>query len=170
MKMLQKAGTAQEKIHEATSAISCFQKALRSNIDDSACWEALGDAYMARGSYISALKTFQKAAELNPGSIYPAYQIATIKQLLGEFRQAVEAYENLLTHSPDYLPALKGLLTFRICPQEFKLGSILPLHCFVYHFQPPIPGMKVYESIHQLQLHANSVAIISFKYFIDGIL
>ena len=109
MKMLQKSSTTQEKTREATLAISCFQKALRGSIDDSACWEALGDAYMARGSYMSALKTFQKAVELNPGSIYPVYQIAAIKQLLGEYRQAVEAYDNLLIHTPDYLPALKGL-------------------------------------------------------------
>ena len=38
-----------------------------------------GDAYMARGSYTAALKTFQRATELIPQSIYLAYQIAPIK-------------------------------------------------------------------------------------------
>ena len=109
LKMLQKSSSPQEKTQAATLAIASFQKALRSNMDDNASWEALGDAYMARGSYMSALKAFQKAVQLNAQSIYSIYQIAAIKQLLGEYRQAVEAYENLLVHTPDYLPALKGV-------------------------------------------------------------
>ena len=143
MEMLQKVCTAQEKTQEATSAISCFQKALRDNINDSACWEALGDAYMARGSYMSALKTFQKAAELNSGSIYPVYQIAAIKQLLGEYRQAVEAYENLLIHSPDYVPALKGpftpLLKIQTSLMLYLFHSLLLLLLLVF-FNFPDPN------------------------------
>ncbi len=36
--------------------------------------ECLADAYLNRGSLIASLKSFNKAIELNPDSIYAAYQ------------------------------------------------------------------------------------------------
>ena len=35
------------------------------------CWECLGDAYLARGSYNSALRTFKKALEVSFNSAVP---------------------------------------------------------------------------------------------------
>ena len=43
------------------------------------CWESLADAYMARGSYTSSLKSYQKSLSLNSNSIYSQFQIANIK-------------------------------------------------------------------------------------------
>ncbi len=37
-------------------------------------WECLADAYMNRGSLTASLKSFNKAFELNPDSVYAAYQ------------------------------------------------------------------------------------------------
>jgi superkiller protein 3 len=68
-----------------------------------------GEAYIARGSYSAALKAVQRAAELNPQSTYSSYQIASIKQIMGENAEAVIAFEALLKQTPDYVPALKGL-------------------------------------------------------------
>ena len=68
-----------------------------------------GDAYMARGSYSAALKAFQRAFELNANSIYSSYQIASLKQIMGEYSEAVVAFEVVLGQRPDYVPALKGL-------------------------------------------------------------
>jgi superkiller protein 3 len=45
----------------------------------SLCWESLGDAYMVRGAYTAALKSFQKVLELNPKALYGAIQVASIK-------------------------------------------------------------------------------------------
>lgn len=43
------------------------------------CWESLADAYWARGAHTSALKSYQRALELSPGSLYPMIQLANIK-------------------------------------------------------------------------------------------
>lgn len=42
-------------------------------------WESLADAYLARGAHTSALKSYQRALELNPESLYPLIQLAHIK-------------------------------------------------------------------------------------------
>lgn len=44
-------------------------------------WEALADAYLARGANGSALKSYQRVLDLRPGAFYPALKIATIKQV-----------------------------------------------------------------------------------------
>ena len=74
-----------------------------------------GDAYMARGSFSSALKAFQRAAELDPDSIYAAYQSASIKQILGDYSEAIVQFESLLDQTPEYIPALKGLADTLFC-------------------------------------------------------
>lgn len=45
------------------------------------CLETLGDAYFARGAYTSAIKTFQRALEVNVGSLYSQIRIASIQQV-----------------------------------------------------------------------------------------
>lgn len=75
----------------------------------------LGDAYLARGSFSAALKAFQRAGELDSTSVYSEYQKASIKQILGEYEEACAAFELLLSRTPDYIPALKGLAETIFC-------------------------------------------------------
>lgn len=42
-------------------------------------WESLADAYLVRGAHMSALKSYQRALQLSPGSLYPMIQLANIK-------------------------------------------------------------------------------------------
>lgn len=42
-------------------------------------WESLADAYWSRGAYRSALKSYQRALDLCPGSLYSMIQVANIK-------------------------------------------------------------------------------------------
>ncbi|KAK9737501.1 Tetratricopeptide repeat [Popillia japonica] len=90
-------------------AIDSFRLVIRLNSKNSFCWESLGDAYIARGSYSSALKSYQKAAELNPSSIYPQLQIATVKQILGQLAEGRSDFEILIKENRSYVPALKGI-------------------------------------------------------------
>lgn len=83
--------------------------ALRADPKDSNCWECLGEAYLSRGGYTTALKSFMKASELNPNSIYSAYKIASIKQILGTFKEAATEYQQIVKKSGEYVPALKGI-------------------------------------------------------------
>lgn len=42
-------------------------------------WESLADAYLIRGAHTSALKSYQRALQLTPESLYPLIQLANIK-------------------------------------------------------------------------------------------
>ncbi|XP_013407175.1 tetratricopeptide repeat protein 37 isoform X1 [Lingula anatina] len=102
-------GLHQLKHMEPTAAIASFQCALRADSNDRHCWECLAEAYATRGSYTAALKAFTKVAEMSEDNMYGLYQIASIKQTLGLYAEAVLEYRAILTKSPDYVPALKGL-------------------------------------------------------------
>lgn len=84
-----------------------LQAALRADPQDWVCWECLGEAYLNRRSFTSALKAFAKAQLLNPSSIYSLYQTAAIKQTLGKFKEAAAEYLQIIARE-DYVPALKG--------------------------------------------------------------
>ncbi|XP_031551877.1 tetratricopeptide repeat protein 37-like isoform X1 [Actinia tenebrosa] len=96
-------------------AINCFQSSLRADPKDSHCWECLGEAYMSRGSHTAALKSFARASELDSSSVYSLYQIATIKQLLCVYDEAIKEYQMILDQQPGYVPALKGFGETHLC-------------------------------------------------------
>lgn len=60
-------------------AIDSLRYIVRSQPKNSHFWETLGDAYFARGSYTSALKSYGKAVELSDEHLYSLLQIANIK-------------------------------------------------------------------------------------------
>uniref|UniRef100_A0A8D2JD68 Tetratricopeptide repeat domain 37 n=1 Tax=Varanus komodoensis TaxID=61221 RepID=A0A8D2JD68_VARKO len=92
-----------------SQAVADLQAALRADPKDPHCWESLGEAYLSRGGYTTALKSFRKARELNPKSIYSIYKAAAIEQILGKYKEAIAEYQHILKKSDNYVPALKGL-------------------------------------------------------------
>lgn len=44
---------------------------------------------------------------LQPSSIYSLYQMASIKQILGRFKEAAVEYQQII-ETEEYVPALKG--------------------------------------------------------------
>nr|XP_029718671.1 tetratricopeptide repeat protein 37 isoform X2 [Aedes albopictus] len=90
-------------------AIAAFRTVIRYDVDNITAWEGLADAYMGRGSYTSAMKVFEKTAELKPDNPYPKLQLANIKNVLKQHRDAIPLFEGLLTSNDKYFPALKGL-------------------------------------------------------------
>ncbi|XP_073534422.1 superkiller complex protein 3 [Phyllobates terribilis] len=97
------------RVGQHSKAVSDLHAALRADPKDPNCWECLGEAYLSRGGYSTALKSFMKASELNPDSMYSAYKIASIKQILGTYTEAVTEYQQILQKAGEYVPALKGL-------------------------------------------------------------
>lgn len=99
-------------ISDIIAACISFQNAIRADPVDPRSWECLGDAYKERGSYIAAIKAYarcvQLASEEDPKIIYPLYQIASIKHLLGLFDEAITDYEQILKFRSDYVPVLQG--------------------------------------------------------------
>ncbi|PRD33914.1 UNVERIFIED_CONTAM: Tetratricopeptide repeat protein 37 [Trichonephila clavipes] len=108
-----------------SDAIFSLQNALRADPDSSAGWECLADAYLKRGSYESALKAFEKVAELNPKAMYPLYQIATIQKMRGFFIEGIEKFKNLLNIVPTYVPGLIGLAETYVLLAKKALGECL---------------------------------------------
>lgn len=99
---------------ESSMAIKNLQNAVRSsNGEHVEAWECLADAYKGRGSYNAALKAFEEVLKLRQHnvdeSIYAHYQIGCIKKMLGQHREAVTAFDDLLSLDGDYVPALVGL-------------------------------------------------------------
>ncbi|XP_057320439.1 SKI3 subunit of superkiller complex protein [Microplitis mediator] len=90
-------------------AIKSLRYVIRADPNDNHCWESLADAYWARGAHTSALKSYQRALELSPGSLYPMIQLANIKLVLGRHDEAKEAFTQVLSQEQRYIPALKGL-------------------------------------------------------------
>uniref|UniRef100_A0A8B9QGI1 Tetratricopeptide repeat domain 37 n=1 Tax=Apteryx owenii TaxID=8824 RepID=A0A8B9QGI1_APTOW len=94
---------------QPSQAVADLQAALRADPKDANCWESLGEAYLSRGSYTTALKSFTKASELNPELVYSIYRAAAIEQILGKYEDAIATYQQILKKTKDYVPALKGL-------------------------------------------------------------
>uniref|UniRef100_A0A673SPI0 Tetratricopeptide repeat domain 37 n=1 Tax=Suricata suricatta TaxID=37032 RepID=A0A673SPI0_SURSU len=92
-----------------SQAVADLQAALRADPKDFNCWESLGEAYLSRGGYMTALKSFTKASELNPESTYSVFKVAAIQQVLGKYKEAIAQYQLIIKKKEDYVPALKGL-------------------------------------------------------------
>ncbi|XP_017839970.1 tetratricopeptide repeat protein 37 [Drosophila busckii] len=90
------------------NAIQCFRIAIKHDFRCMVYWESLGDAYVARGSYNSGIRVFQKILELTPENSYALLQIALIRTNIRMYPEAIADFETLLTKQPAYLPALKG--------------------------------------------------------------
>jgi len=103
------------------NAITAFRNSLKYDKENTQCWEALADAYMARGSFNSALNVFEKSVELNPSNYYAKLQIAKVKFILQQYQESIADYEELLSIIPNYLPALKGIA-------ESHIGRAYYLH------------------------------------------
>lgn len=88
--------------------IFSLQAALRADPKDPNCWESLGEAYLSRGSYATALKSFRRATELNPELVYSVYKAAAVEQILGKYENAIATYHEILKTTEEYVPALKG--------------------------------------------------------------
>uniref|UniRef100_A0A2K6TR00 SKI3 subunit of superkiller complex n=1 Tax=Saimiri boliviensis boliviensis TaxID=39432 RepID=A0A2K6TR00_SAIBB len=97
------------KAGQHSQAVADLQAALRADPKDFNCWESLGEAYLSRGGYTTALKSFTKASELNPESTYSVFKVAAIQQILGKYKEAVAQYQVIIKKTEDYVPALKGL-------------------------------------------------------------
>ncbi|NXL93266.1 TTC37 protein, partial [Alectura lathami] len=94
---------------QPSQAVADLQAALRADRTDANCWESLGEAYLGRGSYSAALKSFRKASELNPDLVYSIYRAAAVEQILGKYENAITTYQEILEKTEEYVPALKGL-------------------------------------------------------------
>lgn len=113
---------------EHNLSVEWLRKLVRAEPQASQYWECLADAYLARGSFESAIRSFERAAELTDDNLYSKLQVANVKLKIGHYEEAKIQFENILTTNRKYVPALKGLgetcLQMGICRnREQRLGS-----------------------------------------------
>lgn len=95
--------------NDVSQSIQALRSAIKIDPSDNHSWECLADAYLARGAYTCALRSYQRAFQLNPETFYPLIQLANIKLLIGQHDEAMENFTKVLNENKDNLPALKGL-------------------------------------------------------------
>ncbi|RWS14054.1 tetratricopeptide repeat protein 37-like isoform X2 [Dinothrombium tinctorium] len=120
------------KVHNYNEAIKCFQNCIRLDENDFNCWQCLGEAYLSRGTFTNALKSFLKSKELCPdeSNIYITLKIADIKRVLSTYSEAIVDYNEVLRKNPNYVPALIGMAEskYNIAVESFTKGLYEKAH------------------------------------------
>jgi len=109
-------------------AVASLQAALKASPSSMATWEALADAYLARGSFSAARKAFERVLVLKPGALYPRLMIAGVKLKTGQQREAASDYREISSCHPDCLPALRGEGESLVAWARIALDSSLEGH------------------------------------------
>ena len=109
-------------------AVASLQAALKASSSSVSTWEALADAYLARGSFSAARKAFERVLLLKPGSLYPSLMIAGVKLKTGQQREAASDYREISRSHPDCLPALRGEAEALVAWARIALDSNLEKH------------------------------------------
>ena len=112
---------AQGKI---SPAVDACQAAARAAPEDVGAWQALGDAYQARGSYVAAINAYGKVIELDGSAIAGRYQLAMVQGVLGNVNDAIELFESVVQLQPKYLPAHVGVANVWIGTAATSVGPL----------------------------------------------
>lgn len=66
-------------------SVDWLRKLVRTEPTTSQYWECLADAYLARGSFVSAIRSYERAAELTTDNLYSKLQVANVKLKIGRY-------------------------------------------------------------------------------------
>lgn len=94
---------------EYNLSVEWLRKLVRAEPSSSHYWECLADVYLARGSFESAIRSYECSAELSNDNLYSQLQVANVKLKIGHLEEAKNAFEDILLSNNKYVPALKGL-------------------------------------------------------------
>jgi superkiller protein 3 len=111
-------GSVQINKQQYTKSIVSFQAALRLSPGDYNSWVGLAESYHHTGRYIAATKTFEHAETLEPTLSaedksrvwFARYMMANVWRELGQFDNAIAAYEDILKSRPDDIGVTLALL------------------------------------------------------------
>ncbi|MCJ1415113.1 Superkiller protein 3 [Xylographa parallela] len=111
-------GGCQLNNQEYPKSIVSFQSALRISPDDYQCWVGLGEGYHSSGRYIAATKAFEQAQKLESSTDniqaedtwFSKYMLANVRRELGDFEDATQGYEDVLSMRPTELGVTIALL------------------------------------------------------------
>ncbi|MCJ1388954.1 Superkiller protein 3 [Xylographa bjoerkii] len=115
-------GVCQLNNQDYAKSIVSFQSALRISPDDYQCWVGLGEGYHNSGRYIAATKAFEQAQKLEASiddirvgdTWFSKYMLANVRRELGDFEDAAQGYEEVLSIRPTELGVTIALLQTHI--------------------------------------------------------
>ncbi len=114
------------RAHEYEGAITAFQTAIRAAPERAELWEGLGAAYHGLGRHSSALKSYGRALELDPGRLYCLMQAALLEYQVANYAESAARYRAALAVQPGHVAALLGLVEVLLAAarQHGRLGAL----------------------------------------------
>ena len=108
-------GVVQMSRSQYSLSIVSFQHALRISPNNYHCWVGLGESYHNSGRHVAASRAFLKAESIDHGlsadeTWFAQYMLANVQRELGNYEEAVKAYEVVLANKPGELGVLLSLL------------------------------------------------------------
>lgn len=98
----------------------------------------LGDLFIRNRQFDQALRSFDKARELDPANPEPYIQSARLLAGLGKTGETEQQYNQLLTQNPDSIPGLMGIAS--IYEQTGRLAEAKEKYQRVLQLRPNIPA------------------------------
>ncbi|KAJ3841697.1 TPR-like protein [Lentinula raphanica] len=90
-------------------SINALQIALRADPQDPLTWLRLGEAYFRSGRHSAALKAFGRSRDLDDNDWICSYFTAEVYRQTGQYEQAIEQLENVLSSKPSEVSVLFSL-------------------------------------------------------------
>ncbi|KAJ5270965.1 hypothetical protein N7505_006723 [Penicillium chrysogenum] len=111
-------GSVQVNKQQYSKSIVSFQAALRLAATDYHSWVGLAESYHHSGRYNAATKAFEQAKLLEPELSakdkehiwFARYMLANVRRELGQYDEAIAAYEDVLKSRPDDIGVTLALL------------------------------------------------------------
>lgn len=90
--------------------IALMEDAIEQGFDNAMIYERLGDAYFDLAMYQLALDNYLKCDLATPDkdTLHVSYSIANCYEELGDFKSAINYYEDVLLEFEDHIPSLLG--------------------------------------------------------------
>lgn len=90
-------------------AIKAYYTALKWNNSDPELWQALAIAHFNQQAWQPALEAIKCAVEINPTSYHYHYNLGLIAEQLGDYTQAISAYQFAIHYNSQYTKAFNNL-------------------------------------------------------------
>lgn len=91
----------------------------------SASWSALGDAHLHTNNIKTASNCYNKAAVLESETLYSLTRQAFTLTLLSRYTEAITLFDKVISQSPKYLLARKGIPIFSMINRKYDLFFVL---------------------------------------------
>eukprot|EP00041_Stephanoeca_diplocostata_P033189 m.1091419 g.1091419 ORF g.1091419 m.1091419 type:complete len:1666 (-) comp24287_c0_seq8:200-5197(-) len=122
----QELAATQIVLGKTDDAVASAQGAVRASSSHARSWYLLGAAYRQRGSYVAALKAFERCEALDAEDTECMYEMACVDHVLHRFPEAIARFTRVLAKEPLHLAARYDLARtwFNLAREQFGTGVL----------------------------------------------